>query len=67
MILESTYNKIIREMQKQGRVTALSQEEAYNLEHRLAMGLIPIKEEFYRKSRASRNYIKNLELKTSEI
>jgi len=54
-------------MQEQGKVTTLSQEETYRIDHQLAMRLLPIKEEFNKKERASRNYASKLELKTAEI
>ena len=67
MKLEPRYKKIFKEMQEQGKVTTLSQEETYRIDHQLAMRLLPIKEEFNKKERASRNYASKLELKTAEI
>lgn len=51
-------------MQEQGKVKTLSQKSTYNLDHKFAIGLKPIKEEFYRKTVASINYISKLEMST---
>jgi hypothetical protein len=67
MIFEPIYKRIFREMSEKGKVTTLSKEESFNIDNKLAMGLLPIKEEFYRKGRASRYYASDLESKTAEI
>lgn len=54
-------------MREEGRVTTLSKEDSYKIDDKLAMGLAPIKEEFYRKERASMAYINQLESTTAEI
>ncbi len=61
MIFESIAQRVIRELKEQGRVTELSQEATYNLDHKLAIGLKPIKEESEQKQRASWAYINDLE------
>jgi hypothetical protein len=67
MKLEGIAQKIIKRMQEEGRVTTLSKEDSYKLDDSLARGLAPIKEEFYRKSRASMAYINQLESTTAEV
>jgi len=67
MTFEPIYKKVTKLMQEKGLVTVLSNNFAYNFEHNLSMKLASIKEEFYRKSTASRNYINNLEATTAEI
>jgi len=53
-------------MQEQGRVTTLSNAQAYDFDNRLALGLIPIKQDFYKKHRNSREYISQIENTTAE-
>jgi len=65
MILEGIAQKTIKKMQEQGKVVTLSSKSTYRIDNKLAMELLPIKKEFYRKSKASRNYIAKVELKTS--
>ncbi len=67
MKLEADYKKLFRKMQEEGRVINLSRAWKYNFDHQLAMKLAPIKEEFYRKERASRHYANELESITVEI
>ena len=67
MNLEGQSEKIIKKLEKEGRVKTISKREADKFEHELAMALKPIKEEFYRKERNSRYYIHKLESKTAEI
>jgi len=65
MILEGRAQKTIKKMQEEGKVVTLSSESTYKIDNQLAMRLLPIKEEFYKKSIASKHYIAQLELKTS--
>jgi hypothetical protein len=67
MTLKPIYKEVIRKMQEQGRVTNLSQAWAYNFEDNIAMKFAPVKEEFYRKERASRYYSNKLESISAEI
>ena len=64
--LEGIAQKIMRKMQEQGRVTTLSNAQAYDFDNRLALGLIPIKQDFYKKHRNSREYISQIENTTAE-
>lgn len=61
MKFEPRYRKIIREKKENGKLKTLSQKSTYNLDNKLAMALKPIQEEFYKKEKASRNYINKLE------
>lgn len=65
MRLEPRYKKVILEMQ--GKVKTLSQKATYEIDHKLAMALKPIKEEFYRKEKSSRDYLSRLELSAANI
>lgn len=67
MKLEGITQKIIKRMQEEGRVTTLSQEETSELDNSFAMRFAPVKEEFYRKERASRYYANELESTTAEV
>jgi hypothetical protein len=67
MPFKPLYKQVIKKMQAEGRVTNLSKEDTYKLDYKFAMGLAPIKEEFYRKERASRYYTNKLESITAEI
>lgn len=61
MKLEDKAQKLIKELEFEGRVVTLSAEETAKIDHELAQKLIPIKEEFIRKERASRAYIADIE------
>ena len=61
MALESRAQKIIKQMQAEGKVTTLSREASAKIDHELAMAFAPIKQEFEQKERASRAYIADLE------
>lgn len=61
MALEGRAQKIIRQMQAEGKVTTLSKETSAKIDHELAMALAPIKQEFEQKERASRAYIADVE------
>lgn len=65
--IEGIAQKIIKQMQEQGRVKTLSKEQTYSIDNELAEGLKPIKEEFYKKHHASRYYINELERTTVQI
>jgi hypothetical protein len=67
MTFEPIYKQVIKSMQAEGRVTTLSKEDMYQLDHKFAMGLAPIKEEFHRKEKASRYYANKLESTTAEV
>jgi hypothetical protein len=67
MKFKPIYKKITEEMQEQGLVTVLSNKFTHNFEYHLAKGLAPIKEEFYRKHKASRYYTNQLESISVEI
>lgn len=64
MTFESIYKRVIKEMERQGKVKNLSLQQTYSIDNNLAEGLAPIKQEFYKKQNASRSYISKLELKT---
>lgn len=49
--------KVIAKMKNEGRVKTLSLEDTQAIDHLLAKELVPIKEKFERKERASRAYI----------
>lgn len=59
MILEGRAQKIIRGMEEKGRVKTLSKKAGWNLDHKFATALKPIKEDFYKKNINSENYIRN--------
>jgi hypothetical protein len=49
--------EVIAKIASEGRVQVLSLKDTQSIDHLLAKGLAPIKEEFKRKERASRAYI----------
>lgn len=57
---------LMEEMEKSGKLVTLTKRQAFNLDNKLSMPLT-IKEEFYRKSRGSEDYINNLEYRTAEV
>jgi hypothetical protein len=59
--------KTMKKMSEKRKVQTLSQEASYRIDNKIALGLIPIKKEFYRKERNSRAYISEIERKTAEI
>jgi hypothetical protein len=67
MAFEPIYKKIIKELEAEGRVTTLSKEATYKIDNELAIHFAPVKEEFYRKERASRYYANKLESVSVEI
>lgn len=58
--------KLIKQMQAEGKVVALSREASAEIDHALAMAFEPIKNEFIRKEKASRAYIAKIESTTVE-
>jgi hypothetical protein len=65
MKFKSNYQKVMESLQAEGRVTTLTKEQSFNLDHKMAMGLMPIKAEFQKKERNSRHYISEIERTTS--
>jgi len=61
MALESRAQKIIKQMQSEGKVTTLSREVSAKINHEIAEVFAPIKKEFEQKERASRAYLADLE------
>jgi len=61
MTFEPLYKKVIKKLEAEGKVKTLSIKETYSIDHELAEGLAPIKEEFHKKHNASRYYINELE------
>jgi len=61
MALESRTQKIIKQMQAEGKVTTLSREASATIDHELAMAFALIKKEFEQKEKVSRAYIADLE------
>jgi predicted transcriptional regulator len=61
MTFKSGYKKLERKMEEEGKIKTLSKQQTYSLENNLSKGLSPIKQEFYKKHNASRNYINKLE------
>ncbi len=70
--IEGIAQKIIKQMQEQGRVKTLSKEQTYSIDNELAEGLKPIKEEFYKKTscfkilhkRTRKNNCSNIKMST---
>lgn len=61
MALEGRAQKIIKQMETEGKVITLSREFSAKIDHELAMALAPIKQEFEQKESASRAYIADVE------
>lgn len=61
MRLESRVSKIMRKMEKEGRVQSLTFDESSEIDHKIAVEFSKIKEESERKQRASRAYIADVE------
>ena len=66
MKLKPRYQKIIEKLSQEGRFQNLSKESSYNLDHKQALGLMPIKQESLKLERNSRAYISSIESKTAE-
>lgn len=67
MTFESVYKQLERKMKEEEKVKTLSKQQTYNIDNKLATGFTPIKEEFYRKENASRNYINKLEQTSIQV
>ena len=59
--LETRADRIISEMEKQGRIITLTPKESARIDHDLAEGFASIKQEFWKREHASIEYAKDVE------
>lgn len=67
MTFESVYKQLERKMKEEGKIKTLSKQQAYNIDNKLGTKLAPIKQDFYKKHNASRNYINKLEQTSIQV
>ncbi|MCK5624435.1 hypothetical protein KAI04_01175 [Candidatus Pacearchaeota archaeon] len=61
MALEGRTQKIIRQMQNEGRIFSIPKEVIERIQHKVALAYAPKIEEFRKKEKASRIYIADIE------
>lgn len=66
MTLKGKAQELIEELQSKGRVVTLSKKSSFNLDHKMALGLIPIKKQAEKKLKNSYYHALEVERATKQ-